>query len=340
MSKKRNEKDGRHDGSEEFEGAAREHDLQSAARREAKYSDKNPDGTRRTRDYEYTQNREISWLRFDERVLDEALDENVPLFERMKFVSIFSSNLDEWFMIRVGGLSELADLKRQPRDNKSNETPTEQLDGIYATLPALLDRHSVAFHDIEDKLAECGLVRVTAANATDADRSACAKYYRQTLSPIISPMIVDPRHPFPNLRNGMLYVVCSLEGMVEVPPSLDRVVRLSTSAEQTRYTLVEDIIASRLDGCFGQYTPTDAAVIRVTRNADIDPDGEGVEEEEDYRQHMKKVLKRRQRLEPIRLEMSGTLDRAVRAAAVAAGRARRPDAPPSRGPRHPAVLSL
>ena len=316
MSKKRNEKDGRHDGSEELEGAAREHDLQSAARREAKYSDKNPDGTRRTRDYEYTQNREISWLRFDERVLDEALDENVPLFERMKFVSIFSSNLDEWFMIRVGGLSELADLKRQPRDNKSNETPTEQLDGIYATLPALLDRHRVAFHDIEDKLAECGLIRVTAANATDADRSACAKYYRQTLSPIISPMIVDPRHPFPNLRNGMLYVVCSLEGpdeagllgMVEVPPSLDRVVRLSTSAEQTRYALVEDIIASRLDGCFGQYTPTDAAVIRVTRNADIDPDGEGVEEEEDYRQHMKKVLKRRQRLEPIRLEMSGTLD--------------------------------
>ena len=316
MSKKRNEKDGRHDDSEELEGATREHDLQSAARREAKYSDKNPDGTRRTRDYEYTQNREISWLRFDERVLDEALDENVPLFERMKFVSIFSSNLDEWFMIRVGGLSELADLKRQPRDNKSNETPTEQLDGIYATLPALLDRHRVAFHDIEDKLAECGLVRVTQANATDADRSACAKYYRQTLSPIISPMIVDPRHPFPNLRNGMLYVVCSLEGpdeagllgMVEVPPSLDRVVRLSTSAEQTRYTLVEDIIASRLDGCFGQYTPTDAAVIRVTRNADIDPDGEGVEEEEDYRQHMKKVLKRRQRLEPIRLEMSGTLD--------------------------------
>lgn len=316
MSKKQNEEDGRRDGSEELEGATREHDLQSAARREAKYFDKNPDGTRRTRDYEYTQNREISWLRFDKRVLDESLDENVPLFERMKFVSIFSSNLDEWFMIRVGGLSELADLKRQPRDNKSNETPTEQLDGIYATLPALLDRHRKAFHDIEDKLAGCGLIRVTEANATDADRSACAKYYRQTLSPIISPMIVDPRHPFPNLRNGMLYVVCSLEGsdeagllgMVEVPPSLDRVVRLSTSAEQTRYALVEDIIASRLDGCFGQYTPTDAAVIRVTRNADIDPDGEGVEEEEDYRQHMKKVLKRRQRLEPIRLEMSGVLD--------------------------------
>ena len=93
------------------------------------------------RDFGYTQNREISWLRFDDRVLDEAFDEQVPLFERLKFCEIFDSNLNEWFMIRVGGLSDLATLKNQPKDNKSNETPAEQLDSIFAALPPLVKRH-------------------------------------------------------------------------------------------------------------------------------------------------------------------------------------------------------
>ncbi|MCI1665261.1 MAG: polyphosphate kinase 1 [Atopobiaceae bacterium] len=286
----------------------------SLAKKAAKFSDNRDEDDHY--DFSYTQNREVSWLRFDDRVLDEAFDPSVPLFERLKFCSIFASNLDEWFMIRVGGLSDLATLKHQPVDNKSNETPSEQLDVLFDMLPGLLARQGEAFHGIEASLAAHGLARVTPPCFDEADVEAVTRFYDTSLSPIISPMVVDPRHPFPNLRNGLQYVICSLDGpeeqgvlgMVEVPPSLPRVIPLPSTDETYRYALVEDVIMSRLDGSFGQYRPERSAVVRVTRNADIDPDGEGVEEEEDYRQHMKKVLKRRQRLQPVRLEIEGGLD--------------------------------
>ena len=266
-------------------------------------------------DFSYSQNREISWLRFDDRVLDEARDETVPLFERLKFVAIFGSNLDEWFMIRIGGLSDLALLKHQPKDNKSNETPTEQLQHIFGVLPEYIAKQEQTLNDIEARLADRGLARIAPDAMDDADRAAADRYFEATVAPIISPQIVDPRHPFPNLRNSQLYVACSLEapdetgllGIVEVPSSLPRVVPLPATKTTWRYTLIEDVIRQHLSGLFGQYAPTASATIRVTRNADIDPDGEGVGVEEDYRSHMKRVLKLRQRLQPIRLEVQGRL---------------------------------
>lgn len=269
------------------------------------------------RDFSYTQNRELSWLRFDDRVLDEAYDEKVPLFERLKFCEIFDSNLNEWFMIRVGGLSDLASLKNQPKDNKSNETPAEQLDSIFAALPPLVERHEEAIHLVEGELAGKGLARVEPADYTEDDLAAVKKLFDEKISPIASPLVVDPRHPFPNLRSGRLYVACSLTGpaesgllgIIEVPTAEQRAVPLPSSAKCYRYTLVEDVIRTCLGSCFGDFHPQDAAVLRVTRNADIDPDDEGVEEEEDYRQHMKKVLKMRQRLQPVRLEVQGDLDK-------------------------------
>ena len=267
------------------------------------------------RDFSYTQNREISWLRFDDRILDEAYDKTVPAFERLKFCEIVESNLDEWFMIRVGGLSDLASLKNQPKDNKSNMTPGEQLDAIFEALPPLVERHERGLAEVEAALAEKGLVRVSPADYTEADRTAVERHFERRLAPIISPLIVDPRHPFPNLRNGRLFVACSLDGtdesgllgIIEVPRTEARVVALPASAKAYRYTLLEDVLETCLDQCFGDYAPKRSAVLRVTRNADIDPDGEGVEEEEDYRQHMKKVLKLRQRLQPVRLEIRGKL---------------------------------
>ena len=278
-------------------------------------------GKVRKRDFSYTQNRELSWLRFDNRVLDEAFDDTVPVFNRLTFVSIFGSNLDEWFMIRIGGLTDLASIKAQPRDNKSNLTPSEQLDQIFSELPGYIARQEEAFDLVEGKLAEKGLVRVSPADYTDDDRRELSKYFENHLAPIISPMVVDPRHPFPNLRNGRLFVACSLEGgaeqgvigLVEVPATEARVVPLSTTAKTYRYTLIEDVLRTFLGKCFGDYTPKKMATLRVTRNADIDPDGEGVEEEEDYRQHMKKVLKLRQRLQPVRLEIQGELGRKAEA---------------------------
>lgn len=288
--------------------------------RAAKFADNETEvdgGGRRKRDYSYTQNREVSWLRFDNRVLDEAFDPSMPLFERFKFVSIFSSNLDEWFMIRVGGLTDLSALKKQPSDNKSNMTPSEQLATLFSLLPEYLEKHDRAFEELEEALAAHGLIHVAAQDLTDADMVSLHKSFETQVAPVISPMVIDPRHPFPNLRNGVLYVLCSLDGpeesgvlgMIEVPPSLDRIVKLPGDDHHVRYVLLEELIIQELGSCFGSYVPAGAATIRVTRNADIDPDGEGVEEEEDYRLHMKKVLKKRMRLQPIRLEVEGTLSK-------------------------------
>ena len=270
----------------------------------------------RKRDYSYTQNRELSWLMFDNRVMNEAFDPEVPLFERLKFCEIFDSNLEEWFMIRVGGLSDLATLKNQPKDNKSHKTPAGQLDAIFEALPPLVERHAAGFAQVEAELRDKGLVRLGASELAQEDVAQLSRYFEAHLAPIISPMVVDPRHPFPNLRSGRLYVACALDGLpepdalgiIEVPASEQRVVALGSGARAFRYVLLEDVLRLFLDRCFGDYAPSRSCVLRVTRNADIDPDDEGVEEEEDYRQHMKKVLKMRQRLQPVRLEVQGGLD--------------------------------
>lgn len=314
------------------------------------------------RDYSYTQNREVSWLRFNKRVLEEALDPSVPLFERMKFCAIFQSNLDEWFMIRVGGLSSLSSLKKEPTDNKSGMTPTQQLATIFNTVPDLLAMHEDAFFKTEKALKKEGLIRVSPEDFDSADTQAAKDYFEKHLAPILSPLVIDPRHPFPNLRNGLLYIACELRskegehvlGIVEIPPVVKRIVPLPThhsalqqtstneakdlkaaagskkpkksknvqaaqgtqnkrkksadlTNEKFRFSLVEDVIAQNIYSSFGNFTPLATSVVRVTRNADLDPDGEGVGEEDDYRLHMIKVLKKRMRLEPVRAVFQGYL---------------------------------
>ena len=270
------------------------------------------------RDFSYTQNRELSWLRFDNRVLDEAIDESVPLFERLKFVSIFESNLDEFLMVRVGGLSDLAEFKKQPVDNKSNMTASEQVEAVVAELPELLDRWESIFKSIEGKLDALGVHRARVDSLTPEERTFVTRYFQAYVSPVISPLVIDPRHPFPNLRNGALYLACGLDGvtdeesllgLIEIPASMNRVVEIPSPTGTYSYILLEDVILACLDSCFGSYKPLDRALIRVTRNADIDPDGEGVEEEEDYRQHMKRILKKRLRLQPVVLAVSGSLEK-------------------------------
>lgn len=272
------------------------------------------------RDFSYTQNRELSWLRFDNRVLDEAFDETVPLFERLKFVSIFESNLDEFLMVRVGGLSDLAELKKQPVDNKSNMTASEQVDAVMAEMPGLLTRWESIFKSIEGKLDTLGVHRARIDSLTPEERTFVTRYFQAYVSPVISPLVIDPRHPFPNLRNGALYLACGLDGatdeesllgLIEIPASMNRVVEIPSPTGTYSYILLEGVILACLDNCFGSYKPLDRALIRVTRNADIDPDGEGVEEEEDYRQHMKRILKKRLRLQPVVLAVSGSLEKAT-----------------------------
>lgn len=277
------------------------------------------DGHNKQRDLSYTQNRELSWLRFDERVLSESLDDTVPLFERLKFIAIFESNMHEFLMVRMGGLSSLATLKRQPRDNKSGMTPSEQVEAVFSALPGLFSKAASSLDAIESLLRAKGIERITPSELIGAERDAVRSHFDRNVLPIFSPLIIDPRHPFPNLRNGALYVVCTLTaasedeqgllGIIEVPSSLPRVVEITRNDGSLRYILLEDVILACLESCFGSYVPQDRAVIRVTRNADLDPDGEGVEEDEDYRQHMKKVLKKRLRLQPVLLAVHGDLAR-------------------------------
>ena len=266
-------------------------------------------------DFSYTQNRELSWLQFDNRVLDEGRDPQVPLLERLKMEAIFESNLDEFFMIRVGSLSELAALKKQPVDNKSNQTPAEQVASIYKSLPPLIEKHGRAVAKIESELAAAGLQRVGWADFTDADAQTVENYFDDMVLPIVSPQVIDPRHPFPNLRNGALYAVYNLSsadeagllGLIEVPPTLPRTLKLASGARSLRYTLMEDVILACGPELFGDYHTSQRAVIRVTRNADIDPDDGSFDVEDDYRDHIKKILKRRLRLNPVRLEVQGTI---------------------------------
>ena len=225
-------------------------------------------------------------------------------------------------MIRIGGLSDLATLKHQPRDNKSNLTPAEQIDRVFDALPPLYERQTAMFHTLEDELAKRGMVRLEPSTLVGDERTFVEGFFKSYISPIISPLVIDPRHPFPNLRNGGLYLVCGLEvapesdesgllGLIEVPPSLPRVIEIPSNAGEYHYILVEDIIMACVDRCFGTYVPQDRAIIRVIRNADIDPDGEGVEEDEDYRQHMKRILKKRLRLQPVYLYVRGNLERST-----------------------------
>ena len=173
---------------------------------------------------------------------------------------------------------------------------------------------------IEDELSQRGLVRVGYADFTDADLTVAENYFDDVVLPIVSPQIIDPRHPFPNLRNSTLYAVYNLAsadeagllGLIEVPPTLPRYLVLSGSgSHDCRYTLLEDVILACGTELFGEYHTSERAVIRVTRNADIDPDEGSFDVEDDYRDHVKKILKRRLRLNPVRLEVQGQFDKAL-----------------------------
>ena len=285
----------------------------SNAKEHAKQKQAHPAADKGRYDFSYTQNRELSWLQFDERVLEEAADESVPLLERFKMASIFESNLDEFVMIRLGSLSELASREFQPVDNKSNQTPGEQLASVYEVLPDYIARHDKVVGELEEQLQEHGIVRVRWHDYSPEDRKAMEQFFLSEVLPVASPQIVNPRHPFPNLRNDTLYAVFNLAsakeagllGLVEVPSSLPRFIEIRHDVHTLRYTLLEDVILAFADRLFGEFHTSERAVIRVTRNADIDPDEGSFDLEDDYRQHIKRVLKQRLRLNPVRLEVQG-----------------------------------
>lgn len=261
------------------------------------------------RDFTFTQNRELSWLRFNERVLQEAEDEKVPLFERLKFISIFTSNLDEFFMIRVGSLSDLVLLDQNERDNKSGMTPSEQLHAIYEAVVPLYKYRDRLLNEVESQLRQFGVCHLTVKELSPADRKFASEYYHTEVKPLLSPQIIDSCHPFPHLVNKELNIAVLFRskenaeklGLIPIPSALPRMIFFPGAG--MRYLLLEQLILDNAEDVFHMYPVSEKAVITVTRNADVNPDEETFDTEEDYRRHMKKVLKKRARLACVRLEL-------------------------------------
>ena len=282
----------------------------------------------------YLQNRELSWLDFDLRVLDQGLATNMPLLERLSFVSIFWSNLQEFFMVRVGSLTDLSLLKKPVYDTKTGMTPSEQLDAIYARCHELYPVQEKVYATLRDELAEAGVCHLLPADLDEEQRESALAYARANIVPFLSPQIINSRHPFPHLENGALYVIVRLDeagkqpkaskaaklaknskdnstknlgaadvnlGLIPMPPHAERVVRLPGKGYQ--FILLEHLIEMVAPEVFSMYEVHESNIICVTRNADIDVN-EGVDEAEDadYREFMKRILKKRNRLAPVRLE--------------------------------------
>ncbi len=255
----------------------------------------------------YTQNRELSWLRFNERVLLETADASVPLIEKLKFVSIFTSNLDEFFMIRVGSLLDISLLDETHVDNKSGMTAQEQLAKVYEAVRPLYAQRDGIYFSLEEQLRAYDIYDLKYGELEAGERKFVRDYFDSFVAPVLSPQIMDAHHPFPHLVNKSLNIGVRLEakegkrfGLIPVPKSLPRLVYLPGGS--VRYVRMEEIILENADRVFERCETIEKTVISVTRNADINPDDEAFELEEDFRLHMKKVLKKRARLAPVRLE--------------------------------------
>ena len=258
----------------------------------------------------YTQNRELSWLQFNARVLAEAEDENVPLLERFKFLAIFTSNLDEFFMIRVGSLCDMAAVDKEHTDSKSGLTAKEQLHLIYKAVEPLYARRDAAFSDVDSKLSAIGLRRLTMDSLAPDEQKYIKRYFKDIIAPVLSPQIVDSHHPFPHLEGKVLHIAALLShkkterlGLLPVPASLSPVVFLPETP--SRYILTEDILLSYADHVFEMYDVLEKTVLCVTRNADIQVDDEtfGVEGG-DFRKKMEKLLRQRRRMAVVRVEIN------------------------------------
>lgn len=261
----------------------------------------------------FTQNREISWLRFNQRVLQEAQDPTVPLLERMKFVSIFTSNLDEFFMIRVGSLYDLSALGDKEIDHCSGLTASEQLDQIFEAVSPLYKERDKTYANIKKELNPYGVCGLDFKELEQKERKYVKKYFKEQIVPLLSPQIVDANHPFPHLLNKEIYVVANLKldskvmlGIVPVPQFISDILYLP--GHDIRYIRMEKVIMEYLESVFEQYEVSDKNYICVTRNADISPEDEAFDINEDFRYRMKETLHKRRRMAVVRLEVAESLN--------------------------------
>ncbi len=261
-------------------------------------------------------NRELSWLKFNMRVLEEAQDTSVPLLERLLFASIYSSNLDEFYMVRVGSLHDAMLANDSERDGKTNMKPSEQLSAIYKRTAAMSDDLYKTVAKIDSDLEDLGIKRCSYKDLSKKEAEYVTAYYNYEIKPFLSPLVIDKRHPFPFLTNKGIYVVAKLSsknsvklGVVATETKNPRVLFLPTSEKngKIKYMLHEEIILHFASDVFKGFKIEEKSVMRVTRNADINTEEAGYDWELDYRSLMEELIKKRKRLCPVRLELSREL---------------------------------
>ena len=259
-------------------------------------------------------NRELSWLKFNERVLEEAENPEVPLCERMTFVSIYQSNLDEFFMVRVGSLQDQMYLNKKIRDSKTNMTSEEQIRAIVKEVRRLNKRKDVAYEKLMEKVEEYGIKLVDFQSAKPDEKKYLEQFFNHEIVPLSSPTIVGKRQPFPFLRNKEIYAVVVLETRSKkerigiIPCTNNMVERLiELPGKKGRYMLSENVILHYIGKVFKGYKVKGKSLIRVVRNADIDADAL-YDEDLDYREFMADLMKERKKLSPVRLDLSREID--------------------------------
>ena len=262
-------------------------------------------------------NRELSWLDFNRRVLALGKDKNVPLGERIKFLAIYGSNLDEFFMVRVGSLQERANLeqsktKKEKRENKTNMTAAEQLTAIMPKTAQLQEECDKFYAKALENLAENAYHKVDFDHLTKEEEHLWKKYFQSELFPILSPQIVDNRHPFPFLRNKEIYLGVLLKekhtqeqslGIVPISSQMERL-HLIKKDGTVQFALTEELVLHYASSIFGKDSMQEKCLFRVTRNADIDVKEGMMDHDIDYREIMTELLRRRRKLAAVRLQIT------------------------------------
>ncbi|MCD7864855.1 MAG: hypothetical protein LUG54_02320 [Clostridiales bacterium] len=262
-------------------------------------------------------NRELSWLKFNARVLEEAEDERNPFCERLSFASIFQTNLDEFFRVRVGSLYDQMLVSEDIRDNKTNMTCREQLLAVFDQVKILNKRKDAVYAQLMKGMKQHGIEILSFAETDSQDQEFLTTCFRHEILPLLSPQIVGKKQPFPFLNNRDIYAMAVLvkkgkERLGIVPcsvPVFSRLVRIPQ--HENRYMLMEELILHFMSEIFDSYEINSKSLIRILRNADIDPDEEMYDDDADFRNIMEQLVHKRSRLSPIRLEYSRLMDPAV-----------------------------
>lgn len=260
-------------------------------------------------------NRELSWLKFNERVLEEAQDTSVPLLSRLTFATIFQTNLDEFFMVRVGSIFDRMMVDKDYKENKTEMTCKQQLDLIFEKVRQLEPLKDNVYKSIMAELHEYGIKQVKFKEVTDEESKYLERYFKKEIRPLIVPLVIDKRNPFPFLANKEIYVVLQLEGkssnklgIIPVSGVFDRMIPLG--GDYRRFMLIEDLILHFSASVFKNYKTLDKVIIRVTRNADITVEEALFDHDVDFRDIMEELVKKRKKLAPVRLQLSGKFNEA------------------------------